>query len=66
MDRFEPPARPRARRSGRQPRPRAIRRAPRGPLLAVVALLLVSGVVLVVNQRHSGDPLKVRRELRKF
>jgi hypothetical protein len=43
-----------------------IRRAPRGPLLAVVALLLVTGMVLVVNQRHSGDPLKVRRELRKF
>jgi hypothetical protein len=62
MDRFEPPARPRA----RQPRPRSLRRDPRWPLLAVVALLLVTGVVLVVNQRHSGDPFKVRRELRKF
>jgi hypothetical protein len=66
MDSFEPPARPPARRSGRQLGPRLIRRAPRGPLLAVVALLLVTGMVLVVNQRHSGDPLKVRRELRKF
>lgn len=66
MDSFEPPARPPAGRSGRQLGPRLIRRAPRGPLLAVVALLLVTGMVLVVNQRHSGDPLKVRRELRKF
>ena len=22
--------------------------------------------VLLVNQQHSGDPLKIRRELRKF
>ena len=41
-------------------------RAQRRPLIAIAALLLVTGLVLVVNQRHSGDPLKVRRELRKF
>lgn len=36
------------------------------PSLAVLALLLSTAAVLLVNQRHSGDPLKVRRELRKF
>ncbi len=34
----------------------------------MAALLLVLGVftVLVFNRQHSGDPLKIRRELRKF
>lgn len=32
----------------------------------VLALLLLTGAVLLVNQQHSGDPLKIRRELRKF
>jgi hypothetical protein len=32
----------------------------------VVGLLLVTAMILVFNQQHSGDPLKVRRELRKF
>ncbi|MFM9086589.1 MAG: hypothetical protein ACKOPT_00285 [Cyanobium sp.] len=36
------------------------------PSLAVLALVLATLAVLVVNQNHSGDPLKVRRELRKF
>ena len=36
------------------------------PWLAVLGLLLVTGLVLVFNQQHSGNPLKVRRELRKF
>lgn len=34
--------------------------------LAAVALLLVGGGLLLFNQGHSGDPLKIRRELRKF
>ena len=34
--------------------------------LAALALLLVGGMLLVVNLHHSGDPLKIRRELRKF
>jgi len=43
------------------------RRQARGwPLIAVLALLLSTAAILLVNQRHSGDPLKVRRELRKF
>jgi hypothetical protein len=36
------------------------------PALAVLALVLATLAVLLVNQNHSGDPLKVRRELRKF
>jgi hypothetical protein len=36
------------------------------PLLAVVALLLATAAVLAFNSQHSGDPVKVRRELRKF
>jgi hypothetical protein len=36
------------------------------PGIAVVGLLLVTAMILVFNQQHSGDPLKVRRELRKF
>jgi hypothetical protein len=31
-----------------------------------VVLLVVTGAILLFNQQHSGDPLKVRRELRKF
>ena len=42
------------------------RHASRWPTLAVLGLVLATGVVLLFNQRHSGDPLKVRRELRKF
>jgi ABC-type sulfate/molybdate transport systems ATPase subunit len=36
------------------------------PGIAVVMLLVVTGAILLFNQQHSGDPLKVRRELRKF
>jgi hypothetical protein len=36
------------------------------PALALVALLLSTAAILLFNQRHSGDPVKVRRELRKF
>jgi len=27
---------------------------------------VVTGAILLFNQQHSGDPLKVRREMRKF
>lgn len=50
MERFAP--RP------RRPRP--------WPGIGVVLLLVVSGSILLFNHQHSGDPLKVRRELRKF
>jgi hypothetical protein len=46
--------------------PRIQRRASRWPALAVLSLVLATGAILLLNQRHSGDPLKVRRELRKF
>jgi hypothetical protein len=35
-------------------------------LLATAALLLATITVLVFNDRHSGHPGKIRRELRKF
>ncbi|MEB3317730.1 MAG: hypothetical protein VKO39_06280 [Cyanobacteriota bacterium] len=35
-------------------------------LLATAALLLTAATVLVFNNQHSGHPVKVRRELRKF
>ncbi len=37
-----------------------------GPAMAVLALVLATAAILLLNQTHSGDPLKVRRELRKF
>lgn len=39
---------------------------PSGWALAALTLLLMGGVLLVFNQDHSGNPLKIRRELRKF
>ncbi len=42
------------------------RRAQRWPGLAVLALVLATVSIVLLNQQHSGDPLKVRRELRKF
>lgn len=34
--------------------------------VATVSLLLISLPILLFNQHHSGDRLKIRRELRKF
>jgi hypothetical protein len=34
--------------------------------LAALALFLVTVPILMFNQQHSGDRLKIRRELRKF
>lgn len=39
---------------------------PSGWALAALTLLLLSGALLAFNQDHSGDRLKIRRELRKF
>lgn len=69
MDSFERSERPRripsasahGRRGTRQSAP-----ARAWPALAVIALLLSTAAILLVTQRHSGDPIKVRRELRKF
>lgn len=35
-------------------------------VVAVISLVLVGASILHFNQQHSGDPLKMRRELRKF
>ncbi len=53
---------------GRRGRPSRLiqRRRANWPALAVAALLLFTATILLFNQRHSGDPLKVRREMRKF
>ncbi|AFY28872.1 hypothetical protein [Cyanobium gracile] len=53
-------------RFNRPPRPSP--GGPPVPLGVVVAIgLLLAGVpMLLLNQQHSGDPLKIRRELRKF
>ena len=39
---------------------------PSGWALATLTLLLLSGALLAFNHDHSGDRLKIRRELRKF
>lgn len=64
------------RRSGQPPRSdvrvpsqgaaRRGRRSRPWPGLAVLALVLATVSILLLNQQHAGDPLKVRRELRKF
>ena len=68
MDLFAPrPSRPRPARPPHQgERPPQRRAASSWPGLAVGMLRVVTGAILLFNQQHSGDPLKVRRELRKF
>jgi hypothetical protein len=34
--------------------------------VAAIALVLVALPILLFNEQHSGDRLKIRRELRKF
>jgi hypothetical protein len=34
--------------------------------VAAIGLLLVAVPILLFNQQHSGDKVKIRRELRKF
>jgi hypothetical protein len=36
------------------------------PAIAVLGLVLVTAGILLFNQQHSGQSLKIRRELRKF
>ena len=35
-------------------------------VVATIGLLLVAVPILLFNQQHSGDGVKIRRELRKF
>jgi len=52
----------------RNQRPIRRRQPPSPPWGTLAALLLLVGglTVVVFNSQHSGDPLKIRRELRKF
>ena len=62
MKPLEPNRQPRRLRA---PIPRR-KRQNRWPALTVLGLVLATAMVLLFNQKHSGDPLKVRREMRKF
>lgn len=49
----------------------APRQPPGGPpvplgVVVAIGLVLAGLPLLFFNQQHSGDPLKIRRELRKF
>lgn len=35
-------------------------------VVATICLLVIAVPILILNQQHSGDRLKIRRELRKF
>jgi hypothetical protein len=68
MARFNKPLRPRRRRTLLQP---GTDTAPGSPtrtwwVIAAISLLLVAVPILLFNQQHSGDGVKIRRELRKF
>ncbi len=67
MARFPGPPR-RRRRVRRPPGPLPPQGGPPVSWWAVAAIgVLLAGVpMLLFNQQHSGDPLKIRRELRKF
>jgi hypothetical protein len=57
----------RFRRAARQPRRQGRSRpAISWGVVVAVGLLLAGVPMLLFNQQHSGDPLKIRRELRKF
>lgn len=61
----EPPA-PGMGQRHRPPQPIRRKTSSAWPALAVLALVMATLAILLVNQNQSGDPLKVRRELRKF
>jgi hypothetical protein len=66
MDRYDHQA-PRRRRAAPIRRSVTVRRSFRSwPAIAVLALVLVTAGILLFNQQHSGQSLKIRRELRKF
>ena len=66
MDRYERRA-PRRRRAEPIRRSVTVRRSSRTwPAIAVLGLVLLTAGILLFNQQHSGQSLKIRRELRKF
>jgi len=70
MARFKRPLRPRSRRRIEVFRPDTDPAPSRSKLswwvVAAISLLLVAVPMLLFNQQHSGDRLKIRRELHKF
>ena len=66
MDRYDHKA-PRRRRAASIRPAVTVRRSFRSwPAIAVLGLLLATAGILLFNQQHSGQSLKIRRELRKF
>jgi len=66
MDRYDHQAH-RRRRAAPIRRSVTVRRSFRSwPAIAVLALVLATAGILLFNQQHSGQSLKIRRELRKF
>jgi len=66
MDRYERRA-PRRRRAAPIHRSVTVRRSSsNGLAMALIALVVITAGIIVINQQHSGDSLKIRRELRKF
>ena len=68
MGRFNRPARQRRRGELIRPgnAPPAGRPAICWGLMALISLVLVAVPVMLYNQQQSGNPFKIRRELRKF
>lgn len=50
----------------RKPRPPEGRPPVSLGVVVAIGLLLAGLPLLLLNQQHSGDPFKIRRELRKF
>ena len=66
MDRYELRAH-RRRRAAPIHRSVTVRRSTgNGLAMALIALVMITAGIIVFNQQHSGDSLKIRRELRKF
>lgn len=68
MGRFNRPSRPRRRSALLHPEMETVpgRSARIRWVMSALSLLLIAVPILFFNQQHSGDRLKIRRELRKF
>ncbi|MCX5957550.1 MAG: hypothetical protein NTW51_14385 [Cyanobacteria bacterium] len=65
-EQVRPPGAPAASRCTAPPVRKRERSFRSWPALAVLGLLLATAGILLFNQQHSGQSLKIRRELRKF
>jgi len=66
MDRYDHKTPRRRRAAPIRPTVNARRSFRSWPAIAVLGLLLATAGILLFNQQHSGQSLKIRRELRKF